>query len=202
MFTLLAGQRSGTHLLATLLDSHPDLRCYEEVLLRTLAYDERNAALGEKHPLLMKGHEGGIVMYNHFVAADEDTKDRIVENKIIHLTRNLDNMVYSLYGINHKDKFNVKSFYKKEKEIFVPKPPERWVENKKEDIRTMRRKAFKRIPDDKNVFTISYEKLTGNESIEGISKEKATPVCEFLGVKPYKLTTEFRKPKYVRPGQN
>lgn len=200
MFTILAAQRSGTHLLATLLDSHPELRCYEEVLLRSLAYDERNKELGERHPLLMKEHEGGIVMYNHFVAADEDTKNKIVSGKIIHLTRDMDNILRSLYGIYHKDKFNTQSFYKEEKEIFVPEPPKHWKGKQKKNINEMKERAFERIPDGKNRLEVTYKWLTGGESITELPKEKAKVLCEFLGVKSHKLTTDFRKPKYVRPG--
>ena len=34
MFIVLGYQRSGTHMLAALLDSHPELKCYDEVYIR------------------------------------------------------------------------------------------------------------------------------------------------------------------------
>ena len=58
-FFIVAQQRSGTHYLATLLDSHPDLKCFDEVKRQI-----DNPMLGNIKIREVKDNQGAIVMYN------------------------------------------------------------------------------------------------------------------------------------------
>lgn len=170
MFVIIAHQRSGTHLLASLLNSHPDLRCYDEVYLT----NRHKMPLGIKDIRKLKANEGCILMYTHFIR--ESSKniefiDFISKAKIIHLTRkDIDKHIKSLFK-----KRNAESEGKKAM----------WVKNL---ITNYRKMVFKNKF--KNVFPITYEEICNDKNITEYRNDK---LLKFLGVKPVKLTTKFRK---------
>jgi hypothetical protein len=170
MFVILAHQRSGTHLLASLLDSHPDLRCYGEVYLT----HRHKMPLGIKNIKRLNENEGCILMYTHFIkesGKNIEFVDFISKAKIIHLTR------------NNIDK-HIKSLFKKRN----AEVEERRAALVKNLITNCRRRVFKNKF--KNVFPITYEEICNDKNITEYRNDK---LLKFLGVKPVKLTTKFRK---------
>lgn len=177
MFVILAHQRSGTHMLASLLDSHPDLRCYDE--LAVIGINKRNLILGRKDIFKLKENEGFILMYSQFLRLAKKNPDFInciKKAKIIHLIReNLDNHIRSLTKAKSKG-----SRVTKEKRKYFRK-----------FITQRRNNVFRN--EFENVFTISYEEICNDKNIKEYENEK---LLQFLGVKPYKMTTIFVKGEY------
>lgn len=169
MFVILAHRRSGTHMLASLLNSHPELRCYDEVLLSR----KWHLRLGRKNIVELKEKEGCIVMYRHFLLrADSKIQNLICNSHVIHLMRkNLDNHALSLANMK-------------------PHPRED-LNYRKEQIVRVRNKIFAnrkfRFP---NLFKIYYEDICGDKDIKSYDNPD---LLEFLGVKSQTLTTTFTK---------
>ena len=173
MFIILSYHRSGTHLLASLLNSHPDLTCHDEVLLRpnrhTLAWG--NMHLPYKTLTELGENEGGIVMYQHLKGLPERSMSLIRNSKVIHLVRNdveeLANSIIKVYG---------------------RKPSSNEVRRIKKTVAYWRAKALQYSID--NYFSITYEQICNNEAIEEYRNDN---LLKFLGVKPVTLTTNFTK---------
>lgn len=103
MFTIIGPRRSGTHLLALLLDSHPKLTMYDELFTENkkhalLPHDKTFGELGKKegwiyHYLEIMGDfyavrsPDAVINDLSLVQVKGDYKILLQENKVIHLTR-------------------------------------------------------------------------------------------------------------------
>jgi len=187
MWAIVSMQRAGTHLLISLLDSHPVLTGYGEVL--RMGEPEFRRELGE--------NEGIIVMYNQIIRGDADG---LLEGvKIIHLTRNLGDNAYSwaLLARRGEGKLEYWPVSHEIQEVKAPRISLSEIEQRKQKILEYQRVAMARLKPSR-VFEITYEYICGgNREILELSKEKAAPMLEFLGVEPVKLTTGLRKARYI-----
>jgi hypothetical protein len=169
MFVIIAYPRSGTHLLATLLNSHPDLRCYDEILM-----DRETMPLGKKDIKKLNKNEGCIMMYSQFLREayeDKEFLDYISKANVIHLTRqNLDEHLESLFK-----KRNAKANKDEAKRV-------------EKGISFFGRKVFENKFN--KVFEITYEQICANKNV---SEYENKELLKFLGVLPIKLTTKLKK---------
>ena len=172
MFVIIASRRSGTHLLASLLNSHPRLKCYDEIFLSR----KWKLMFGRKELKKLEDKEGCIVMYRHFLRLSGKQRGLITRSKVIHLMRkNLDN--------------HVKSYEKKSDKVNLDL---RRDFRKKEIIR-FRERVFNGKREFSHLFEIYYEDICGDKDIKEYKNEK---LLDFLGVKPIKLTTKLVKRVY------
>lgn len=167
MFIILAHQRSGTHLLASLLNSHPDLTCYDEVLLGP----GKKKPLGWKRLSKLTENEGAIVMYSHLIKTSLEDAMIVRRSKLIHLVRN----DVKAHGI---------SLFKKSGIEF----DEKRFRRTKRRIARYRAQAMSYPFED--IYTITYEEISGGKNIKEYENKE---LLKFLGVKPMKLTTNIKK---------
>lgn len=174
-YIILCTPRSGSHVLATMLNSHPDIACIGES--------------NERMPELIHSSgkiKGKIIMY---MRTDyEGVFDNV---KIIHLVRDTKEIARSRI-INSSRKFD--SHYTKQHEFsFTINPDEvnKMSKNLANDIDSFRKKIK-----DKPVLEIKYSELTdGGKSVETLNKKTSDKILNFLEVdKDYKLVTNLKKP--------
>ena len=191
-FIIVAHPRSGTHLLGTLLNSHPELKCYDELCIpqrpaKILPYKKI------RKPQELQDGEGFIEMYRHIIKQGE-----VVEGfKIIHLTRDLRENAISYCMLRGREKLDKSYFFRshhfcgEEPNIKEQKIDERSIERAIKTIKRRRKKAMSYI--DCPVLEVNYEDLCQNKSLSSFSKEKARSICKFLEVEPMELTTPLIK---------
>jgi hypothetical protein len=186
MWAIVSMQRAGTHLLASLLDSHPSLKSYGEVLHIKEPLFQWN--LGE--------YEGIVAMYSQVIRSN--AYDLIRDAKIIHLTRNLDDNAYSWALLVRRAPMGLKYWplSHEVQRVKVPSIPLSEIEQRRKEILAYRKEVMSGLKDS-DIFEITYEYICGgNKEIAGLSKEKASPILEFLEVEPVELTTGLRKVRY------
>lgn len=192
MFSILTDSRCGSHLLMTLLDSHPALTCHDEILgnlqgtVDFFSLGDNEGCLVDYPDLLPKFRMKGVL-------------ERVKANKVIHLTRDL------------RERAKSAVFYSQQRS----KPGVRranawsaagaaWEETGSYDEARLatiiksfeqRRDAVLPLLDDvrSSWLEIDYDWLTGGREIKRLSAEKSTVLCEYLGVEPRKLTTPLFK---------
>lgn len=179
MFTILANRRSGSHLLATLLDSHPDLTMYDEVV-----NDKAVKVLPDKKFEELGENEGCIILYQQFLKLAPERQKKVLNNKIIHLKRDIEDQARSYWVMRNmnlpvhtteKVRYpNINDDYKKYIAI---------VKQLQNTIDTMS------IP----ALNITYEWLTNNEDTSCLPREKAWTLTNYLGVPAQDLTTNLKK---------
>ncbi len=169
----------------SLLNSHPGLKTYGEIVDNKLRRFQD-----------LQKNEGAICHYNQFV--DLPDKQLIKQAKIIHLIRNdLEKVARSMIISGMwKERLGTYRHYKRNTTIEHPPLPRDRVEKAKMATKEHRRRAMEYLWD-VDMFHLSYEMLTCDDNLETLSKKRATPILEFLGVEPMKLTTNFKKPKYA-----
>ena len=167
MFIILSFYRAGTHLLGSLLDSHPELTCYGEIFAR-----KRNVVFGKKNFDELEDNDGFILMYTHYLK-HTDKRARFREQKVIHLTReNLVNQAESM--LERQERL----------------PTDELVEKAIQGINSCQSRVLR----DKfeNMYEITYEQICSDKQVNEYRNDE---LLEFLGVKPMKLTTDFVKGK-------
>lgn len=191
---ILAHQRSGTHLLGSCLDSHPEIEYIDEIFDRRRVESE-----GQLKKILSRfeGKEKFLcldVKYNQITLPIE----RFLQNiKVIHLIRrDIKAMYFSgrLHGF-YKRKLRVKGttgervaryqeIAKSQKQI--PKIPfnqgkfDKWAKGVERG-----RAKYSYLED----LRFHYEDLTGNKQIKTLPKWASEDICEFLGIEYCSLTT-------------
>ena len=180
-FIILAHQRTGTHLLATALNSHPDIVCSGEE--------------GEeiKENALVKGK---IVMYNQLHGKFEDN----IGLRIIHLLRDPRDTAISEI-LNDRDKEeneNHDAHYYKKEPLRYSEIDEFYLKNKTEKIDGyMKNVSEVLLPLD--YIEVRYEELTKGKEVRQIPKKPAKEILHFLGVKYKTLTTDlFKSPNKIK----
>ena len=174
MFTILSYQRSGTHLLAHLLNSHPDLKCYDEIYLKNKRKRRgwQKKYLLEKKPIKELGeNEGCIIMYSTLLRIPEDELKIVRNNHIIHLVRtDLEKHIDSLYRV-YGQKYNSWQF----------RLMREYIARYRSAALSTKFKFF---------FPITYESICDNKEITEYENKH---LMKFLGVKNLKLTTDLPK---------
>ena len=189
MWVILSTQRAGTHMLQSLLNSHPTLHGYGEVLL------EEN-----EHEIPTGRYEGCIMQYNQVrdkrgkkANALKALRDR--DNKIIHLTRNIEDNAYSRIVMNKYK--GLTSLCGKVRKVEAAPVAKEEIRKTIRLIQDQRKIVLGQINRD-DLFEITYEQITGgNKEARMLSEEKATPMLEYLGVGPIELSTKWRKIVYI-----
>jgi hypothetical protein len=192
-FVIVCHQRSGSHLLASFLDSHPSLCCL----------DEAGAHLYNDTPCKDWDFRGRIFMYNNFLKR----KELIKIPRFVHLTRKLRATAFSCcrnsslrqqHGVLHKAfLLNGDS---KQKRVQDFEAPSKSMRTRSWQIKKQRSRVSYKLRK-LDVHKIRYEEMTeDSNSVSVMPPEIADRLCEFLGVKPAPLTTKLVKiaPQNVR----
>ena len=194
-FVIVCHQRSGSHLLASFIDSHPQLCCL----------DEQGLHLYNNSPCKDWDSRGRIFMYQHFMWR-MDGLMRVP--KFIHLTRNTRDQAYSCV----RNEALLKQGIKVESRAFRfngdrPQPavqefiaPERAMKGRIVQIKKQRKKMKEQLQDS-DVLEINYREMTdGSKSVSVMPRLPANRICRFLGVDLAELSTRMVKiaPQVVR----
>ena len=182
-FFILSHQRAGTHLLATLLNSHPDITMYDEIYSAGV-----NPVLPLKKNRKIEDGEGFIWMYNQII----NRRELIKGFKVIHLVRDLRENAISYWMLQNKKKLGMVAHYT-DKPNFdrTLKPTEEQIDKRIKLIKARQKLALQLV--DCPILEVNYEYLTKNKSVSELSKEKAKPICDFLEIEPRKLITNLVK---------
>ena len=190
-FVLITTERSGSHLLMSLLSSHPLIRTHGEILLNG------------RVPRRIEGRKvGATIHYGQWKRRPSAIDFK--KTKVIHLLRDPRGVALSqarnridqrIHGDRHRAHFRVGD-----------EPPEIYeVDLEAIEKRTIniaaQQKEFTRMLRRKTVYTVTYEELTRNQSIETAPEGFARPLLDFLGVEHRRLRTTFAKSGPV-PGQD
>lgn len=194
-FIIVANPRSGTHLLGTFLNSHPELKCYDELF--TFDHPKRQLVLPYKKIKNIQDIEDGegfIVMYRQIINLGEIVRGF----KVIHLIRDLRKNAISYYISYHRIKLGLGIEAKPHYHYWEKKPDMKDLKISEASIGRMARRIKGRRKIAMShincpVLEVSYEYLCQNKSVPSLSEEKAKPICDFLGVRPMKLTTSLVK---------
>lgn len=182
-FLILATQRSGSHMLASALNSHPDISCQGEIARKdeVIEASEGNVT-------------GAILMYNNWRAFGR----RFEAGKIIHLVRDAKSTSWSRLA-NSIDKKLEKQDHrahfreKVERSFEINAKRAREVEAAiSAEVNRMRAKlketGIRRME-------VKYEELTcGGLSVSRIDPIVSRCLTSFLGVDPAELSTDLVKP--------
>ena len=210
MFTILCPRRSGSHLLASLLDSHPAITMYDEI-----ATVDRTYALlpHEKLGSDMDDGEGWIVHYQELYALAaleteswDDTKwtplirknmryllEALKTQKVIHLTR-MDIRALALSYIRTHDGSKPRHPFEDDGEIPVCAMPRVQFIEQVYMIRTADTQQMLAAINDR-VFNIDHRDLrSGDEYVSTWDTPCSRKLLEFLEVDPQPLTNSMVNP--------
>lgn len=182
-YIILCSQRSGSHLLATLLNSHSDISCSGESgeKMDELKYIKDNI-------------NGRIVMYNR-----TKNLEQLDNVKILHLVRNPYDTARSRWvnSLQSKDaKHDVfESHYREDKEFNIT-IDEKEIKKLSSNINKEQSK-FRNLIKNKPHREINYDEITRGECISKLDEETTTKILNFLEVKDHHpLVTKLKKPKW------
>lgn len=151
-FVILGALRSGTHLLATLLNSHSQLKCYDECFA-----SNPELVLDLKRMEQINNNEGFILLFNHLLGRMTEKQKQLLLNEfeIIRIIRDdIDKHALSLYNLNHND--NIPTHSKNKVDINYDKNLNVLRQKRIIINRTNKVKNFLEL-NKKNFLTISYE---------------------------------------------
>jgi len=209
MFAVLADSRTGSHLLRTLLNSHPRLHCFDEIL---------GFRKSEKDFYKLGKHEGCLISYANIVAGNEFAQGNNIKRiisilrtkPVIHLTRDLSERAKSqLFYSQTKARFEKESpFRKANLEADVR------FEQREEDVDAVQLAKIEKMfqerkdaclaalaPVPEHWLNISYEWLCGDEQLKQLDDEKAKVLCDYLQVRMVTMTTNLYKIRKFDPCQ-
>lgn len=175
-YIILCHQRSGSHLLCTLLNSHPDIACLGES--------------SEKMPELTLSEGkvvGKIIMYNR-----AGRIKRFTGVKIIHLIRDPLTTARS-HWVNCTRKFLP---HTKQDVTYQIELDSKEIEKRARGIDRVQKQFRNKIQGLPHI-EISYEAMTGGKSVSEINESLERYILSFLGVPYHKLYTELKKPKWI-----
>lgn len=198
MFAVLADSRTGSHLLRTLLNSHPRLQCFDEIL---------GFRKAEKDFYKLGKHEGCLISYANIVAGNQFAQGNDIKRilgilrdvPVIHLTRDLTERAKSqLFYARTKAKSKKSPFRKANLETDVRfNPPEEDDEAVAEIARMFQQRKDACLatltPTPEHWLEISYEWLCGDEQLKQLDPEKSRVLCDYLQVRMATLTTNLYK---------
>jgi hypothetical protein len=197
-FAIVCHQRTGSHLLATALDSHPEIHCQGELLQLFLEPHKLYApvcqvATGVKN--------GAIIMYNQWEIA---LALGLVPRKIIHLQRNSRRTAYSiirdeqhlsLHGPRHRPHALRASGAQEARDYPVD---EKQLSDLERLIAHAQQEFGRVLPAD--CLDISYEELCLDRDVQQLEPTPAGRLIDFLGVASVgDLTTSLAKTSATIP---
>jgi hypothetical protein len=185
-FVIVCGQRSGSHLLASLLDSHPDITCWGE------AGRPRDILNGRPATGSVRG---AIVMYSQ-----RGRLQSIRYNKVIHLTRNPEVCARSQAASSALRKIHGRGApahrFAGEPPLPEHEPNPVVVQRRAEQLR-MQAKRFNRwlkFQQRRPYLCVTYEEVTrGGRNVAACPAEVADRLCRLLDVPLLPLTTNLRR---------
>lgn len=173
-FLIFTAGRAGSHLLATLLNSHPDIACEGEFSKVDSIID----------PDELSGSLSGCIL----PFTNREMLGRFKKSKVIHMVRDPDTGAESYLQ-------NVIRYRLRKAGQEIPLNPDvtavqiqAWAMRLREIQRESRR-----LMNGRTLLEITYDELTGGENIDTMPTEISDRVCDFLGVAQRTLTTEMRK---------
>lgn len=206
-YFILAHARSGTHLLRSLLNSHPALRCKGELVNHYSKGQPRGRTVAQIAQL--PELTGLVISYQSILDCGEiqpDDRPGLVKlmrkSKVIHLTREPRECARSVVTAWHKDKFNFSNSSDRKPGKAVPVD---WAEEThpksvaRVEAEVIERRAQVMEMDLGDCLTIDYSHMVpGNKQIRSLPLSKAKPICEYLGVKPRRLYSNLYKTRTSR----
>jgi hypothetical protein len=170
-FYILTFPRTGSHMLASALDSHPDINCVGEVWRDKPLYDW----LGSGGKV-----NGGIIQPSQARSLPESTK-------MICLTRNPQDIAIS--------------YLSKKKTLHAMGPsllpatelPSCDLVGEQESRQLFLRESAKRYPH----IVVDYNEITNGQDIREIPESIGRHICKFLNVEYHIMTPKFYKPQRV-----
>ena len=179
-FVILTTQRSGSHMLSSALNSHPNISCEGELGVRDEVVPPSEGEV-----------KGAILMYNRWHTLGK----RFSATKIIHLVRNPVNTAKSRLANSQDKKENKgkhKAHYRKKASREFELNGKRLKEVKAHIVTEIRRMRATIQP----ILHIegSSEELTGDASVAQLPQEVSDRLTAFLEVSSAPLTTDLVKP--------
>lgn len=179
-FIIFCEKRTGSHLLSTLLDNHPDITCQ----FRELAMQHRKIITPKAGKI-----RGGIIHYQEIERAMEYIKFK----KVIHLIRNLED-VFNSY---------IATFYTREsighytRDDLIPEKPELGLEKQKrrkiiKELSTRRLASFSMLVGYPTLL-VSYGMLSEGKDVSSLDNSTSRSILRFLGADIIPLETRLRK---------
>jgi hypothetical protein len=198
MFTILTDSRCGSHMLRSLLSSHPQLYCYDEIL---------GNRKGDKDFRQLGKYEGCLAAYQNLIEGDRFAThgyniskliEQIQSNPVIHLTRDVTERAKSqlVYGRASK---RLKIFRAANLEEPADIGPEYENFNPEDIERTcemfLRRQAagLALFENRDSWLELSYEWLCGDQELSELSQHKSAVICDHLQVPVTKLACSLYK---------
>lgn len=199
--------RSGATMLTTMLNSHPQLKCYAEESVNVLPTLNDKEGINVKYPHLQPGK----------------IKDYADQYKIIHLIRtNVFHTAISNFINDNKEltKTPTAHIFSENKDLYyltnqekhdkqVPKANRRYHKDIEKDkiyvdvnfvmksmqyIHQQVNDQLDILRDHTNVLTLTYEELTSNDTdIKKLDTSFSNKICNFLEVEPYEMYTSTMK---------
>lgn len=207
-FLIVCGQRSGSHLLGTMLNSHPDICCRGEI------WQARDKFLPVNvHPKPTQ-ILGGILMYSKGKNGEEITAIETLENyidcgRVIHLKRDPLEMARSRYvqvlmkmaeaGGAHSIRGN------KRNKIEIEPLPDDELKRRAAVIEAQRMEVdgYLRAHEIKTM-NVDYKRLTsGGQDVDSLNYHTAGQLLRFLQIKKYiPLVTDLQQTGYSEMVKN
>lgn len=172
-FYILALPRSGSHMLASALDSHPDICCAGEIWRSKPLYDWLGSAAGRICGAIATFGPGGFELPS--------------TAKIICLTRNTPDRVKSY---KNRDGLHwMEPTVLPAKEVVLDEATLAAREQYAKDLLLFAEKSQR--------IVLDYDEITGGKDIREIPEAIGRQLCDFLGVEYHAMTPRFYKPKRV-----
>ena len=173
-FVIFTLPKSGSHMLASALDSHPDINCGGEVFRKRPLYDWLGSGAGIK---------GGIVnLFKSGIITDK--------HKVIVLTRDALGVAKSGTSALSTGELHAMDANTTKKQMRISSVS-KGTQDRCNRLLVEARKH-------KDVFQVSYEEMTCNKNIDVIPTEISYKICDFLGVKRAELRPVFKKPALTK----
>ena len=178
-FAILSLPRSGSHMLASALDSHPAIKCVGE-------YN----TYPEKFPIgLRSGAIEGCIVQGYHISGNI-APGWLPKAKLILLNRPIPEILYSLYK-GHAAGGNYSQYLKptdRSEDIHYPIRERHWAYL--EEMRDI----VKQYVEGREHMTVSYQSMCKGSDARAIRWEVAHQLCDFLGVARQPLRPVTHKP--------
>lgn len=177
-FIIVSLPRSGSHMLASALDSHPDIQC------------EGEYGMIEKFPLgRTEARLRGCIVQGYHILGQIALPTGWATAKIIKLTRSIDQIADSLHATNDDGQSYSQHLEPVRQQMPGGKPTQ---------------KTWSRINDEheailnwlllRQYLTVTYDALSGGKDCRAIRWEQAHRICDYLGVERHPLIPKTHKP--------